>query len=213
MNIHSKASKSFHGCFGRFAGDASEPPDFHSSEWTLVRSKKGKEKKKISKSDFGLCQWHKIPIEHINFEVAPKDSNITHQVKENNDAFGQPSKKMLSAKGNGNKKPGTAPKRISNQQMDALLKELTLNETTLMDSTGCTDHTIDTLQDELKRRITTTKAQEELHRILLKFEIARCCNTYWYTKSNRYPHIATNTAPLQRKMSNQINTSCNVKNA
>jgi hypothetical protein len=204
MNIHSKASKSFHGCFGRFAGDASEPPDFHSSEWTLVRSKKGKEKKKISKSDFRLCQWSKIPSEDINFEVAPKDSNTTHHMKENNYAFGQPSQKMLPAKGTGNKKPRIAPKPISNHQLDALLKELTLNDTTLMDSTKCNAHTIDTLQDELSRKIATTKAQEELYRILLKFEIARCRNTYWHTKSNRYSHIANNTAPLQRKMSNQI---------
>jgi hypothetical protein len=73
MNIHSKPSKSFHGCFSRFAGDASEPPDFHSSEWTLVRNKKGKERKKTLKSDFEFCHWHRIPSENINFVVAPKE--------------------------------------------------------------------------------------------------------------------------------------------
>jgi hypothetical protein len=73
MNIHSKPSKSFHGCFSRFAGDASEPPDFHSLEWTLVRNKKGKERKKTLKSDFEFCQWHRIPSENINFVVAPKE--------------------------------------------------------------------------------------------------------------------------------------------
>ncbi len=53
MNLYSKPSKPFHGCFGRFVVDASESTDFHSPEQTLVSNKKGKERKKILKSDFG----------------------------------------------------------------------------------------------------------------------------------------------------------------
>jgi hypothetical protein len=51
------SSAILHGCFGRL-GDASIDPDFHSSEWTLVRNKrnnrmKGDKDRKISKFDFG----------------------------------------------------------------------------------------------------------------------------------------------------------------
>jgi hypothetical protein len=42
----SKPNLTFHGCFGKFAGDASEPIDFLSDEWTQVRNKKRKDKKK-----------------------------------------------------------------------------------------------------------------------------------------------------------------------
>ncbi len=38
-----------HGCFSRFAGDASEPIDFLSDEWTQVRNKKHQDKKKQEK--------------------------------------------------------------------------------------------------------------------------------------------------------------------
>jgi len=43
--------KSFHGCFGRFMGDALESTDFHSDEWTQVRSRmhRDKEGNRISK--------------------------------------------------------------------------------------------------------------------------------------------------------------------
>ena len=77
MNLYSKPSKPFHGCFGRFAGDASELTDFHSPEWTLVRNKKGKENKKISKSS-----WKVIPKEQVNFVVAPKETSQTYSYHE-----------------------------------------------------------------------------------------------------------------------------------
>lgn len=63
----------FHGYFGRFAGDASEPHDFHSDEWTQVRHKtcmnKGKE---ISKS---RSNWKTIQNARgrANLEVDPKE--------------------------------------------------------------------------------------------------------------------------------------------
>jgi hypothetical protein len=83
---------------------------------------------------------------------------MTHQVQENEYAINQSSMKMQLATGNRNKKPGNAPKQISNKKLDALLKKLSLNEITLTDSTGCTDHNIDALQAELIRSIAATKA-------------------------------------------------------
>jgi hypothetical protein len=49
--------KSFHGCFGRNTGDALQSYDFHSNEWTQVRSRMNKEKKesKVLKS---LGSWN-----------------------------------------------------------------------------------------------------------------------------------------------------------
>jgi hypothetical protein len=127
MNIHSKLSKPFDGCFSRFMGGASGPTDFHSLEWTLVRNKKAKERKKILKSDFGSSHWHKIPCEEVNFVVTPKETKMTYQVQEVQKRAYQPSLKMHSAKGSGNKKPGTAPKKISYKKIDALLKKMLSN--------------------------------------------------------------------------------------
>ena len=61
----------FHGCFGRFAGDASEPIDFLSNEWTQVRNKqrKGDKNKRISKSS---CNW-KFAKSNATLEVAPEE--------------------------------------------------------------------------------------------------------------------------------------------
>jgi len=81
----------FHGCFGRFAGDASEPIDFLSNEWTQVRNKqrKGEEKKKISKSS---CNW-KFAKSNATLEVAPK-KHITHHIGNNQEI--KKNKKSLS---------------------------------------------------------------------------------------------------------------------
>jgi hypothetical protein len=68
-----------HGCFGRDAGGASFTTNFHSNEWTLVRDRQNKGKKpKMSKSNFGICQWITIPSVEVNFEVAPKENNPTY---------------------------------------------------------------------------------------------------------------------------------------
>jgi hypothetical protein len=74
---HSKSSKPFHGCFGRFAGDASELTDFYSPEWSLVRNKRDKESKKISKLS-NVISWRSIPKEQVNFEVDPKENRQTY---------------------------------------------------------------------------------------------------------------------------------------
>jgi hypothetical protein len=77
INNYSKLSKPFHGSFGRLVGDASESTDFHSPEWTLVKNKRDKESKKISKLSSGIS-WKWIPKEQVNFEVAPKDYCTTY---------------------------------------------------------------------------------------------------------------------------------------
>ncbi len=82
MNLNFKPSKPFHGCFGRFAGDASEPIDFHSAEWTHVRNKRGKENQ-ISKSNSESSNWRWIPNEQVNFVVAPKGTEQTYSSQEN----------------------------------------------------------------------------------------------------------------------------------
>jgi hypothetical protein len=66
----------FHGCFGRFAGDASEPIDFFSNMWTQVRNKKrkGEKDKKISKSS---CIW-KFAKGNARLAVAPKEQVAYH---------------------------------------------------------------------------------------------------------------------------------------
>ena len=66
----------FHGCFGRFAGDASEPIDFLSNEWTQVRNKqrKGDMNKRISKSS---SNW-KFAKSNATLEVAPKKQVAYH---------------------------------------------------------------------------------------------------------------------------------------
>jgi hypothetical protein len=75
------SSANLHGCFGRFVGDASQAPDFHSSESTLVRNKKnfGNKNKKISKSNFGIFTWQTVQKKkEVKFEVAPEDDKLTY---------------------------------------------------------------------------------------------------------------------------------------
>jgi len=62
---------SYHGCFGRFAGDASHAYDFHLHEWTQVRNRKCKDDKKISNL---LGSWNVIQDTRWvrNLEVAPE---------------------------------------------------------------------------------------------------------------------------------------------
>jgi hypothetical protein len=83
----------FHGCFGRFAGDASEPIDFLSNEWTQVRNKqrKGEKKKRISKSSYN---W-KFAKSTATLEVAPKEQ-VAYHTKNNQ----KPKKKESSLQRN-----------------------------------------------------------------------------------------------------------------
>jgi hypothetical protein len=68
-----------HGCFSRFAGDTWQATDFHSLEWTLVRNNRsvGNEKR-ISKSNFGICVQTIPKRKEVNFEVTPKESELTY---------------------------------------------------------------------------------------------------------------------------------------
>ncbi len=65
MSLNCKPSNPCYGCFGRFMGGTSKLTDFHSTEWTLVRNKKGKDSKKILKSSSGI-DWKLIPKEQVN---------------------------------------------------------------------------------------------------------------------------------------------------
>jgi hypothetical protein len=91
-------------------------------------------------------------------------------------------------------------------KLDALLKNLLVNEVVLNTSARCTDHSIDDLKLELQRSIATTKTQEQLHRMILQFEIDRCRKTFWHVTQKRNPNIMPKPTPLQCHLSNQTET-------
>jgi hypothetical protein len=67
----------FHGCFSRFAGDASEPIDFLSNKWTKVRNKKRKGEKE-NKILILSCNWKIAKSNASRLEVAPKEQFAYH---------------------------------------------------------------------------------------------------------------------------------------
>jgi hypothetical protein len=166
-------SKPFHGCFGRFAGDASESTNFHSPEWTLVRNKKGKEKKKISKSNFESSNWRRISNQQVNFVVTPKDNKPTYSLQEikTQERTYQPSPKIHLVKGNGNKKPDSAINRISCKKLDIMIKKMLANENSLAKSGEVIEENITQLRTEIKQSMAVAKAQDALPKL--------CYNLKW----------------------------------
>jgi hypothetical protein len=161
----------FHGCFSRFAGDASEPIDFLSNEWTKVRNKKrkGKEEKRISKSE---CNW-KIAKSKAKLEVAPKDDNA--YLRKNEQESKQKMKKSVQSKPN-NLKPSKLKNHISNlteQDIDLKLKELLKNEIKLHQENEKVESGLKSVKVSLKRSMDLIKAQKKLYLLLLEFEMNR----------------------------------------
>jgi hypothetical protein len=115
MNLNSKQSKPFHGCFSRFAGDTSKLTNFHSPEWSLVRNRKGKWNKNFLKSNAGYDNWCRIPSQQVNCVVTPKDNQQTYSYQKNKfqKRMNKPSPNMHLVKGNGQEKPENAINKIS----------------------------------------------------------------------------------------------------
>ena len=205
MNLNFKPSKPFHGCFGRFAGDASEPIDFHSAEWTHVRNKRSKESK-ISKSNIGSSNWRWIPSKQVDFVVAPKDSKQTYSFEENpKQTSGKESLlKTFRGKGNGEKKPRHAPQKISHKKLDMLIKKMLANDAILSETGHCIDENIKNLQEQVQKSVAATKAQVSLHKILLQFEMERCRNTFWNDQTKMNSWSTPKKIPLQRSISKPL---------
>ena len=94
---------------------------------------------------------------------------------------------MHSGKGNGKKKPRTASNKLSNKKLDTLLTKMLANKATLSDSGDRIDQKSDDLWTEMKQSIAIIKAQDELHKIMLQFEIDRRRKTFWNEKPKQNP--------------------------
>jgi hypothetical protein len=205
MNLNSKPSNPFHGCFGRFAGDASEPIDFHSAEWTHVRNKRGKENQ-ISKSNSGSSNWRWIPNEQVNFAVAPKGTEQTYSSQENKKLTSgkQSLFKKFQGKGNQEKKPTDVTQRISHKKLDMMLKQMMSNDKILSETGRCIDENIKNLQEQVQKSVTATKALDSLNKILLQFEMDRCRKTFWNVEPKQNPWSMPKKIPLQRHISKPL---------
>jgi hypothetical protein len=172
MNTYSKPSKSFHGCFGRFAGDASEPIDHHSPEWTLVRNKRDKGNKKISKFTYEN-NWKSLPKEQVHFEVAPKDYHQTYSGNELHSTKTQLKTYIQtgSANAKGHKKPANAISSISLKELKQLVEDMINTNDELLHSKNIIDTTVEQLRNQVHEHIAIARSQDKLHKKILELEI------------------------------------------
>jgi hypothetical protein len=194
---------SFHGCFGRFAGDASEPIDFLSNEWTQVRNKKrkGKEEKRISKLE---CNW-KIAKNKANLEVAPKDDNA-YLRKNQQESKQQKMKKSVQSKPN-NLKPSELKNRVSNlteQDIDLKLEELLKNEVELHQENEKVGSGLKSVKVSLERSMDLIKAQKKLYRLLLEFEMNRS-SVHWNNTLGDHSFHNYESNPLHEMINKTMN--------
>jgi hypothetical protein len=187
------SSANLHGCFSRFAGDASQAPDFHSSEWTLVRNKKnfGKQDKKISKSNLGICTWQTVQKKkEVNFEVAPEDDKLTYldpvtKRRRNNRC----TKKRTKTHRNIN--------MMTMTEIEKIMNELNGQEITLQEIKTNSELEIKKLTERLAHGIKLTNMKRILHEKLRRYV------------NSRMPLILMTTAPnlpLQNKVDKAVKT-------
>jgi hypothetical protein len=196
----------FHGCFGRFAGDASEPIDFLSNKWTQVRNKqrKGDKNKRISKSS---SNW-KFAKCNTTLEVAPKEQ--VDYLTENKQKIKKNKKNLpkMSVQSNPQK---LAQKKFENhisnlteQDIGLKLKELLKNEIKLQREQDSMNSSLKSAKTSLECSVEMIQVQQKLYQILLEFEMNRS-STYWnYVMGNRsfreFEHD-----PLHEEMNKKIN--------
>jgi hypothetical protein len=177
----------FHGCFGRFAGDASEPIDFLSNEWTQVRNKqrKGDKKKNISKSS---CNW-KFAKRNATLEVAPKEqvaylTENNQKIKKNTKNLSKMPVQSTSRKLE-QKKFENYISNLTEQDIDIKLKELLKNEIELQQEQDNMNSSLKSAKTSLERSVEMIQIQQKLYQILLEFEMNRS-STYWnFVMGNR----------------------------
>jgi hypothetical protein len=148
MTIPSSAI--LHGCFGRL-GDASIDPDFHSSEWTLVRNNrmKGDKDRKISKFDFGTHS------ETVNFVVASEGNNLTYPMKNENVSFASDLKRYAEK----NARKPKQIKQLSKKAFEKVLSNIKLQDEKLAVINRSIATNLKAIEEELAQGIKVNKLQ------------------------------------------------------
>jgi hypothetical protein len=161
--------------------------DFHSSELTLVRNKRDKGNKKISK----LCHennWKSIPKEQVHFEVAPKDYCQTYSCNELSSTNKQYKSSIKNGSENvkGWKKPVNAINSISLKELEKLVEEMINTNDELLNSKNTIDATVEQLRNQIHENIAIMKSQENLHKKILQLDIMRYRRqSVWNVKHNQ----------------------------
>jgi hypothetical protein len=196
----------FHGCFGRFAGDASEPIDFLSSEWTQVRNKKrkGEKKKRISKLS---CNW-KFAKRNATLEVAPEEQ-VAYHTKNNQKTLnnGKLASKKLKITLTNKLKQKKFQNHVSNlteQDLEQKLKDLLKNDIKLQEEKEGVISNLKSAKESLGRSAEIIKAQKKLYELLMEFEMNRR-STYWNSVIGRHSFHNSNINPLQEEMNKNKN--------
>ena len=131
--------------------------------------------------------------------VAPKENDKTYSHNEFPHVTNKPwnSTKHGSAKGKGWKKPANAIDRISLNKLKTMVKQMIDNDVKLAESKQGMEDSFDNLRHHIQDNITLAKAQDNLHRIILEFEIEHSRNSFW----NEKRHVIRSSVkpnPLQR---------------
>lgn len=113
----------------------------------------------------------------------------------------QPSSRTFSVKSDRQKKPGNAVIETSRGTLDTLIKRMLANKAFMANSGDCIDDTIEKLHTEIKQNIAVVKAQDALHKALLKFEMNRCRKTFWNTTTKLNHRTDPHKTPLQCSIS------------
>ncbi len=85
-----------------------------------------------------------------------------------------------------------------------LIKKMLANDAILLETGHCIDENIKNLQEQVQKSVAATKAQVSLHKILLQFEIERCCNTFWNDQPKMNSWSTPKKIPLQRSISKPL---------
>jgi hypothetical protein len=131
--------------------------------------------------------------------VAPKETNKTYSDNEFPHVIKKPwnSIKHGSTKGKVWKKPVNAIDRISLNKLKTMVKQMIENNVKLAESKQGMEDNFDNLHRRIQDNITLAKAQDNLHRIILEFEIERSRNSFWNEK-RQVNRSSVKPNPLQR---------------
>jgi hypothetical protein len=166
----------FHGCFGRFAGDASEPIDFLSDEWTQVRNKKRQGKKKQRKEISNpLGNWKTFQnVQGIaKLEVAPKEHIAYHSQNNSRSSRSKASDKKSTSDDLRVKKFQNYVMNLSTEEISNKMRDLITNDVELLQERSVINHNLKCIKKSFERSIELIAVQKKLYDILVTFEILR----------------------------------------
>ncbi len=199
-------NQAFHGCFGRFAGDASQPINFHSDEWTLVRSKKRNSKKKFETNS--KCNWK---FQNPNAKIAVNQVVAPKQVGSARSSFPKLKKSVVKPI------PKKVPKSSRTIHLDSIpqkdfqtvMNQILKNDAVLDASQTNVINHLRSIKKALKRNADLLLVQKALYRDLLRKKVERLPK-YWnqqWISANDFNH--NNTLPLTSSQSSTIQDNLN----